>query len=267
MNRRSIYFGIFIIAALLAGGAYLYAQPRVDVVTASANIGPNVKITDSMVTTRKVAPGDVPASAARSTGDVVGKYSSVTIRSGADIDTRNLGTIAGGLVYNFGAAVPDGQVAFGLPMDPSQALGGAIVPGAHVDVIAVPNSVKNASSLGGTASTAQPTLAPAPAASASSKASAGVSAPSSAPSAAPTNGTAQNSVPGGAQSIILCHSCVVLGVRTVDGQPLAAATVDPNSATHIVPKLGTVIVAIPADFEQSFATAAVNSTFYLALVQ
>lgn len=255
MNRRSIYFGIFVIAALLAGGAYLYAQPRVDVITASTDIAPNVKITDGMVTTRKVAPGDVPASAARTASDVVGKYSSVTIRSGADIDTRDLGTIAGGLVYNFGAAVPDGQVAFGLPMDPSQALGGAIVPGARVDVIAVPDSVKNSVSLGGSA----PTLQLSPAASASSK--------TPTPSAAPTNATSQNSVPGGAQSTILCTSCVVLGLRTVDGQPLAAATANSNSATRVVPKLGTVIVAIPADRESDFATAAVNSTFYLVLVK
>jgi Flp pilus assembly protein CpaB len=250
VNRRNLYFAVFIVAALLAGGAYLYAQPRIDVVTAASDISPNVKITDAMLSSRKVAPGDVPANAARSVADVVGKYSSATIRSGVDIDTRNLETVPGAQVYNFGAAVPDGQVAFGLPVDPSQALGGAIVPGAKVDVIAVPNSVKNSSSiLGGTTATAQPTLAPAP-------------------TAAPSTGwTPQAGLPADSQATILCHACVVLGVRTIDGQPLAAATPNTNSVTRVVPKLGTVIVAIPKDAEQAFATAAVNSTFYLALVE
>jgi Flp pilus assembly protein CpaB len=261
VNRRNLYFTVFIVAALVAGGAYLYAQPRIDVVTAASDISPNVKITDAMLSTRKVAPGDVPANAARSVADVVGKYSSATIRSGADIDTRNLETVPGAQVYNFGAAVPDGQVAFGLPVDPSQALGGAIVPGAKVDVIAVPNSVKNSSvSLGGSTATAKPTVAPAPAASAS--------APAPAPTAAPsTDWPPQAGLPVDSQATILCHGCVVLGVRTIDGQPLAAATPNTNSVTRVVPKLGTVIVAIPKDAEQAFATAAVNSTFYLALVE
>ena len=61
MNRRNLYFAVFIVAALLAGGAYLYAQPRIDVVTAASDISPNVKITDAMLSSRKVAPGDVPS--------------------------------------------------------------------------------------------------------------------------------------------------------------------------------------------------------------
>src|SRR5919198_894608 len=42
----------------------------------------------------------------------------------------------------FGAPLEAGQVAFAIPVEPGQAVGGALVPGAHVDVVAVPNAVK-----------------------------------------------------------------------------------------------------------------------------
>jgi Flp pilus assembly protein CpaB len=40
--------------------------------------------------------------------------------------------------------LPAGHVAFALPVEPAQALGGALTPGAVVDVVAVPNTLRQA---------------------------------------------------------------------------------------------------------------------------
>jgi hypothetical protein len=48
----------------------------------------------------------------------------------------------GQLAFGFGAPLEVGQVAFALPVEPAQAIGGALAPGARVDVVAVPNALK-----------------------------------------------------------------------------------------------------------------------------
>ncbi|HEY2999955.1 MAG TPA: hypothetical protein VGJ43_15340, partial [Acidimicrobiales bacterium] len=58
----------------------------------------------------------------------------------------------------FGAPLAAGQVAFALPVDPSQAVGAALAPGARVDVIAVPNALKTRVSSGGGASPPAPVV-------------------------------------------------------------------------------------------------------------
>jgi DNA-binding LacI/PurR family transcriptional regulator len=46
--------------------------------------------------------------------------------------------------FGFGASLGPGEVAFAIPVDPSQAVGGALAPGAKVSVVAVPNALKTA---------------------------------------------------------------------------------------------------------------------------
>jgi hypothetical protein len=140
------------------------------------------------------------------------------ILAGQEIDKRALERTPGQQQFGFGAALDPGDVAFAIPIsDPSQAVGGALSPGAKVTVVAVPNTLKN-----------------------------GVQA-----SPAPT-------------STVLGTNLTILALRTPNGQTFSLT--QPGSGIAVVPpKLGSVVVAIPASQLSDFATAALSSTFYLAL--
>jgi hypothetical protein len=56
----------------------------------------------------------------------------------------------------------------------------------------------------------------------------------------------------------------ILALRTADGHQLGDASSAGSNAV-VPPKLGSVVVAIPAARVVDFATAALTSTFYLAL--
>ncbi len=216
--RRTAYIVIFVIACLIAGVLYYLQVPRAAVVRATADIPAMTQITADMVELVKVAPVDMPTDAAQSTDQVVGQYASMTILAGQEIDTRALEQTPGQQAFGFGAALDHGFVAFAIPVDPSQAVGGALSPGAKVTVVAVPNALKN-----------------------------GVAV-----SPAPT-------------TTVLGTNLTILALRTPDGQPFSRVQAGSGIAA-VPPKLGSVVVAIPADRLSDFATAALSSTFYLALL-
>ena len=140
--RRGIYLAFFLVAALGASALVYFAQPRNGVVRATKDIAVLTPITPDMVQVVSVSPADAPSNAARRVDDVVGKYSSVAILAGQDIDVRVLETNPGQLAFGFGAPLEAGQVAFAIPVEPGQAVGGALAPGARVDIVAVPNALK-----------------------------------------------------------------------------------------------------------------------------
>jgi Flp pilus assembly protein CpaB len=170
-----------------------------------------------MVELVRVSPLDVPPNAARSLDAVVGQYAALPILAGQDVDVRALEAIPGSQAFGFGAPLGPGEIAFALPVTAEQAVGGALAPGAQVDVIAVPNDAKQ-----------------------------GLPAASGDP---------------GAMS--LGQGLTILALRSTDGRQLAA--VDTASTGALPPKLGSVVVAIPAARLSDFATAALTSTFYLGL--
>jgi Flp pilus assembly protein CpaB len=216
--RRTVYLAIFVIASLVAAGAYWLAQPRTEVVRATVDIPVLSQVTADMVELVRVSPLGVPPNAARSLEGVVGQYASLPILAGQDVDTRALESIPGSQAFGFGAPLAPGEVAFALPVTAEQAVGGALPPGAHVDVIAVANDAKQA---GGSAA-------------------------------------------GGVGSVTLGQGLTILALRSTEGRAL---TVDDSSGSTgaIPPRLGSVVVAIPAARLQEFATAALTSTFYLGL--
>jgi pilus assembly protein CpaB len=140
--RRGVYLAFFLVAAVGASALVYFAQPRNGVVRATVDIPVLGPITADMVHVVSVSPADAPANAARRIEDVVGKYASVPILAGQDVDARILETNPGQLAFGFGAPLEVGQVAFALPVEPAQAVGGALAPGARVDVVAVPNAPK-----------------------------------------------------------------------------------------------------------------------------
>ena len=141
--RRGVYIAFFLVAALGASALVYFAQPRNGIVRAKVDIAVLTRITAEMVELISVSPADAPANAARTLDAVVGRYASVAILAGQDVDLRILETNPGQLAFGFGAPLEVGQVAFALPVEPAQAVGGALAPGARVDVVAVPNALKS----------------------------------------------------------------------------------------------------------------------------
>jgi Flp pilus assembly protein CpaB len=221
--RRTPYIVVFLLAGIVAAGAFVFAQPRSDIVRAKVDVPVLTQITADMVETIRVSPADAPADAAHSIDEVVGQYAALPILAGQTVDVRALERTPGERALGFGAPLTAGQVAFALPVDPSQAVGAALAPGARVDVIAVPNALKLGVSTG--------TASPPPA-------------------------------------VVLGQGYVILALRTAEGQTLTTGTTTSGgTAPLVLPKLGSVVIAIPAEREAEFATAALSSTFYLALAQ
>jgi pilus assembly protein CpaB len=140
--RRGAYLAFFVVAAIAASALVYLSQPRNGVVRAKVDIPVLTPITVDMIQVVSVSPADAPPNAARSVEAVVGRYASVPILAGQDVDARELETNPGQLAFGFGAPLEVGQVAFAIPVEPGQAVGGAIAPGARVDIVAVPNALK-----------------------------------------------------------------------------------------------------------------------------
>jgi Flp pilus assembly protein CpaB len=216
--RRGVYLAFFLVAALGASALVYFAQPRNGIVRAKTDIAVLTPITADMVQVVSVSPADAPANTARSLDAVVGRYTSVPILAGQDVDVRVLESNPGQLAFGFEAPLQAGQVAFAIPVEPGEAVGGALVPGAHVDVVAVPNALKT-----------------------------------------------QVSGVNSASAVVLGQGLVVLTLRTPEGRRLSDDPTSDSTRVVIPPKLGSVVVAIPAARLTDFAEAALSSTFYLAL--
>lgn len=146
--RRTVYLAVFVVASLVAAGAYWLAQPRAEVVRATVDIPVLTRVTGDMVELVRVSPLGVPPNAARSLDAVVGMHASLPILAGQDVDARALEAIPGSQAFGFGAPLAPGEVAFALPVTAEQAVGGALTAGSRVDVIAVPNDARQAGAAG-----------------------------------------------------------------------------------------------------------------------
>ena len=141
-TNRGAYVAIFVVASLIAAGTYYVAQPRAEVVRARADIAVLTPVTADMVEVVRVSPGDRSVDAATSLDEVVGQYTAMPILAGQVVDRRALESTPGAQAFGFGAPLPPGHVAFAIAVEPAQAVGGALTPGALIDVIAVPNALK-----------------------------------------------------------------------------------------------------------------------------
>lgn len=217
MRRRSVYLVVFAIAALGAGVLVYLSQPRTEIVRSRVDLAVLAPITAEDLEVVRVAPADAPSNAARLLEEVVGRYPALPILAGQDIDLRVLEVTPGSRAFGFGAPLGPGQVAFALPVEPAAAVGGALVPGARVDVVAVPAGLRTSAD-------------------------------------AEVIGT------------LLGQGLTVLALRTAEGTILRDPEAEVASGRVVVPpKLGAVVVAIPAARVTEFATASVTSVFVLAL--
>lgn len=218
-TNRTAYVAVFVVASLVAAGVYYLAQPRGEVVRARDDIAVLTPISADMVELVRVGAGDRSAQAMTSIDEVVGQYAALPILAGQVVDRRALESTPGAQTFGFGAPLPPGHVAFAISVEPAQAVGGALTPGALIDVIAVPNALK--------ALAADAEAAP--------------------------------------EAVALGDGLVVLALRSVEGRAMTAAAEGTQSATSLPPRLGSVVVAVPAEQLVEFASASLTSTLYLAL--
>jgi Flp pilus assembly protein CpaB len=133
---RAVYLGIFLVLSLAAGAIYYVNTRDVTVVVAKGDLQVGTTLSAGSVTLRRVHPGDVPPGSAGTSAEVSGKYVAWPILDGQYIPTKALSADRAGLIAG-GLQVPAGFRAISVPINASDAAGGALRPGDLVDVMAV----------------------------------------------------------------------------------------------------------------------------------
>lgn len=135
IGQRAL-LAIALVCGAVAGSIYYASLQRVTVVVAAHELDADKPIGPDDVTTRELPPDALPADAVRATSDAIGRVPRAPQWPGQVLVAPGLGTAAA--AFHSGLVPPEGQRAVAIPVTPSQAVGGALVAGAHVDVIAVP---------------------------------------------------------------------------------------------------------------------------------
>ena len=136
MIPRRWLLGVAIGCGLLSGGVFYLATARADVVVAVRDMDVPRALTADDVAVRSLSLDLVPDDAARRTEDVVGLVPRGPLLRGQLVLTRALAEDAAD--FRSGATLPAGARAIAVPIAATSAVGGAVVPGARIDVIAVP---------------------------------------------------------------------------------------------------------------------------------
>lgn len=128
---------IVAIAAGIAAGILYYASAqRVPAVVAAADIAPGRAIAAVDVEVRGFPSDALPAGVLADTSLVVGRYTRVPVSRGQLLLASSVATAPA--AFDSGVALPTGHRAVAIPVSAAHAVGGAVIPGARVDVIAVP---------------------------------------------------------------------------------------------------------------------------------
>lgn len=135
MSQR-ILLGVALAAGLLAGGLYYAGSQRVGVLVAARDLDALHPLSADDVALRDLPPDALPEGAVSEVERVMGLTPRAPLTRGQFILAAGLGDQ--GATFRTGLAVPRGSRAVAVPLSPAQAVGGALPPGALVDVIAVP---------------------------------------------------------------------------------------------------------------------------------
>lgn len=225
--RRTAYL---VASLLLAGAAALLtlrAQHTVAVVVASHDLRSGRQVQASDVQVVRMHDEGLPTGTLHDTDEVVGRYLVWPAAAGEPLLSRMVRTQRSGASVLAGLAVPDGYRAVAVPVQPAGAVGGMLVPGDRVDVWATPIAGRGSAPTG----------------------------PSSGGSSLPP-----------ADAVLLGRDVLVLELRSDQGQPLdQAAQQTVRGLNFGVGKLGSVVLAVPAEDVDHYAAAAAEDTIYLAL--
>ena len=136
MIPRRWLFALAIAAGCLAAGLYYAATQRADVVIVARDIDVPRAITREDVEVRTLSAELVPTDAARRIEDVIGLVPRAPLLRGQLVLTRALAEELAD--FRSGLSLPSNFRAVAIPVTAVGAVGGAIVPGSRVDVLATP---------------------------------------------------------------------------------------------------------------------------------
>ena len=123
-------------AGAIAGILYYVSAQRVNIVVAARDIASVRALGAADLELRAVPPDALPDGVLRSADAAIGKVVTAPVWRGQPIVEKAIADDAA--TFQTGLSVPAGFRAIAIPVAATSAVGGAIVPGAHVDVIAVP---------------------------------------------------------------------------------------------------------------------------------
>jgi len=135
IGQRAL-IGLAVAAGLLAGVLYYAGAQRVGVVVAARDLDATHALTAEDLGTASLPPDAVPSGTLTDVAGAVGRIPRAPLWRGQLLMAGALTSDAAS--FHTGLALPSGLRALALPVGAAQAVGGAIVPGARVDVLAVP---------------------------------------------------------------------------------------------------------------------------------
>lgn len=136
MNTQRALTIVAVAAGLVAGVVYYVSAQRVPAVVAAADLAPGRAIAAADLEVRGFPADVIPAGALVDTSLAVGRYARAPIAKGQLLLAASIA--ASPAAFDSGIALPTGHRAVAIPVSAAHAVGGAVIPGARVDVIAVP---------------------------------------------------------------------------------------------------------------------------------
>ncbi len=136
MTTQRALLALAIVAGAVSGAIYYSASERVGVLFATTHLSPGRPIAEGDVEFRWLPADAVPPDALTDTVAAIGRFPRGPIWPGQLLLAAALARTSA--TFESGLVPPTGYRAVAIPVAAHQALGGAIAPGARVDVIAVP---------------------------------------------------------------------------------------------------------------------------------
>lgn len=133
--RRSLLV-LALVAGVIAGALYFVGAQRVAMVVASRNVEVIRTLTAQDLEVRSVPPDALPVGALSSVDDVIGRFPVAPLWQGQALVAHALADDSA--TFQTGLTLQPGERAIAIPVTAVNAVGGAVSPGARVDVIAVP---------------------------------------------------------------------------------------------------------------------------------
>jgi Flp pilus assembly protein CpaB len=133
--RRSLLI-LALIAGGVAGTLYYIGAQRIPMVVAAQNISAIRPLTALDLAVRSVPPDALPVGAISSVDDAIGRVPTAPLWEGQPLVVQALADDAAS--FHTGLTLRPGERAVAIPVVAVSAVGGAIAPGARVDVLAVP---------------------------------------------------------------------------------------------------------------------------------
>jgi pilus assembly protein CpaB len=133
--RRSLLL-LALVAGCIAGALYYIGAQRVAMIVAAQDIAVIRPLTARDLEVRSVPPDVLPTGAISSVDDAIGRVPTAPLWQGQPLVLQALADDAA--VFHTGLTLRSGERAVAIPVVAVNAVGGAIAPGARVDVLAVP---------------------------------------------------------------------------------------------------------------------------------